>query len=287
LPLLPRLVCEAVRAIPRGWSRILPLVAHCAPCLRDVVLDIDICGPMHMDLRESVCNILLRYGYYPHQQAEDRIVSYIVKPDMIVFDIGANIGWYSCLIHRLTEGRGRIIAVEPMPRALRLLRGSAVSRANIRILPCAIGEASGYGHLCEAGSLDLSRVSYSSVGDVEVVTIDDLAARFGQPDFIKLDVEGAELAAFRGAVKTLSGAHPPYILFEYIPANTIEFGTYPLMQLLETLKLGSYSCFRIGHEAQLYPIGASTESTLLTNDYLAVPPHGVSNIRSIATKEVR
>jgi FkbM family methyltransferase len=240
---------------------------------------------MCLDLRESVCTVLLKYGCYPHQVAEDRIVSSIVKPDTVVFDIGANIGWYSCLMHRLTKGRGVIVAVEPMPRALRLLRKSADSRSDIQVVPCAIGEASGYAHLCEARFLDFSQVQYSSAGEVQVVTIDDLAGQFGHPDFIKIDVEGAELMALRGAVQTLSNARPPFILFEYIPANTAGFGAYTLVQLVETLRPGHYSIFRLGHDAQMHSIDAPNEDGHLTNDYLAVPPGRLREVRAFGPGE--
>jgi FkbM family methyltransferase len=198
---------------------------------------------------------------------------------MTVFDIGANIGWYSCLMHRLTKGRGLIVAVEPMPRALRLLYKSAESWPNVQVVPCAIGEAGGYANLCEARALDASQVHFSSAGEVEVVTIDDLAARFGPPDVIKIDVEGAELMAFRGAVKTLSNIYPPFILFEYIPINAAAFGAYTLMQLLETLSPGNYSIFRLSHDAQLHPIDARNEEGHLTNDYLALPPGRLYEVR--------
>jgi FkbM family methyltransferase len=240
---------------------------------------------MCLDLRESVCTVLLKYGCYPHQVAEDKIVSTIVKPDTVVFDIGANIGWYSCLIHRLTQGRGVIVAVEPMPRALRLLRKSADSRSNVHVVPCAIGEASGHAGLREAKLLDVSQVQYSSAGEVEVVTIDDLAARFGHPDFIKIDVEGAELMAFRGAVQTLSNTRPPFILFEYIPTNAAAFGAYTLVQLVEALRPGNYSIFRLGHDAQMHPIDGPNEDGHLTSDYLAVPPGRFCEIRAFGAGE--
>jgi FkbM family methyltransferase len=248
------------------------LAASRWPSLREIVVDIDICGPMCLDLRESICNPLLKYGFYPHQVAEDRIVAMIVRPGMVVFDIGANIGWYSCLVDRMMRGRGVIAAVEPMPRALRLLRKNASSRPLVRVVPCAIGAAPGFVRLCEAERLDVSQVRYQSAGEVEVVTIDDLALRFGYPDFIKIDVEGAELMAFHGAARTLSKSRPPYILFEYVPTNAAAFGAYPLTQLVEILKPGNYSVFRLSHDARLRPITFSSRDRDLTNDYLAVPP---------------
>jgi FkbM family methyltransferase len=241
---------------------------------------------MCLDLRESVCTILLKYGCYPHQVAEDRLLSTIVKPNMVVFDIGANIGWYSCLMHRATKGRGVIVAVEPMPRALRLLRRTADSRPPIQVVPGAIGEATGYAQLCEAKLLDLSQVRYSRAGQVEVVTIDDLAARFGHPDLIKIDVEGAELMALRGAVGTLSHSSPPLILFEYIPTNAAAFGGYTLTQLVETLKPGAYSVFRLTDDARLHRIDEPNGVGRPTNDYLAVPTSRLCEVRAFNAAEV-
>ena len=286
VPLLARVAFAFARTLPRGYGRLMRLGADHWPCMQNVVVDFNLCGPMCLDLRETVCHALLKYGCYPHQSALDRIVSAVVKPGMVVFDIGANIGWYTCLMHRLAQGRGLCVAVEPMPRALRLLRKCAESRPIVQVVPCAIGEASGYAQLCEAKSLDVSQVRFSGTGEVEVVTIDGLAARFGHPDVIKIDVEGAELMAFRGAAQALSSVRPPFIFFEYIQSNTAAFGSYTLLKLIETLKPGKYSIFRLGNDARMHAIDSLNEDGCLTSDYVAVPHGRLSEVSAFRAVEV-
>ncbi len=286
VPLLPRIAYGFARALPRGYGRLMRLGALRWQSMQDVVVDIELCGPMCLDLRETVCHALLKYGCYPHQAALDRILSTLVKQDTVAFDIGANIGWYSCLMHRLTQGSGTIVAVEPMPRALRLLRKCAESRPTLYVVPSAIGEASGSAHLCEAESLNTSQVTYSNEGEVEVVTIDGLAARFGQPEVIKIDVEGAEMMALRGARNTLSHERPPIVFFEYIEENAAAFGSYSLSELVDTLSPGDYRVFRLGYDAQLYPINLAEADGGLTNDYAAVPIGRLSEVRAVCAVEV-
>jgi len=155
-----------------------------------------------------------------------------------------------------------------------------------RPVPCAIGEASGYADIYEAKALDQLQVHFSNAGEVKVMTIDDLASRFGHSDLIKIDVEGAELMAFRGAEKTLSHMRSPIVLFEYIPTNAAAFGSHALMELIEVLGPGNYCVSMLGHDAQPCPIDASDEDGHLTNDYVAVPAGRLPEVRVFRAGEV-
>lgn len=268
---LPRTACTTARVAPRGWSRLLTAAAVAFPCLQDVEVDVYACGPMHLDLRESVCTTLFKYGCYPHQLAEDKVMTGLVRPGMVAFDVGANIGWYSCLFDAIMRHTGRIVAVEPMPRALRLLESTLRRRPVVTLVPGAIGAHSGRAQLLQAEMLDVSRVEYTETGTAEVVTIDGLAERFGSPDFIKLDVEGAELLALMGATAVLSGTRRPTIVFEYVAMNAAAYGGYTLHDVDHFLALYGYSVRRITHDAAVVPLDSSTARDRLTNNYLAIP----------------
>ena len=241
-------MCYASRQLPRGWGRMILLTARIFPALRDIEVNV-----------------------------EDRLLSKIVRRGTIVFDIGANIGYYTRYLSNLLGNCGLVVAVEPMPRALRLLqRNAELARSSIKVIPCAVGECHSRGTLHEAVDLDTSRVRFTGGDDmvgVEVVAIDALADEYGQPDLIKLDIEGAELQALRGAKQVLSGPDPPVILFEYIDHNAAHYEGYALRDVVQSLmsyKQAGYIVFRVGSPMKLMDWD-TVALPGLTNDYLAVP----------------
>jgi len=130
-----------------------------------------------------------------------------VNPDMIILDIGANIGFYVVLEAQIvTKGKGRIIAVEPAPENVRLLKLSI--HANnynrcINIFQSAISDITGTVELelsCRSNSHQLATLYSNESGlgtiDVPALTLDDLMKRakvnMEEIDFLRMDVEGAE-----------------------------------------------------------------------------------------------
>jgi FkbM family methyltransferase len=230
---------------------------------------------MILDLRESVCIPLFVQGSYAHQVAEDDFVKAAVERGACVFDIGANIGYYTRLLSRIVGEQGVVVAVEPMPRALRLLQRNAADLSNTRIFPAAIGESTSLqADLHEAKQLDVSTVSFGS-GSTPVVTIDSLAKSVRPPSFIKIDIEGAEVLALRGATRVLSEIRP-ILMFEYIPHTAVPFGALSLQDLIACFSAG-YSFFRISNPLRLLPVN-STDSD--TNNYAAIPCNKIAMFSS-------
>ena len=135
-----------------------------------------------------------------------------VSPGMVALDIGANVGAYSLLLGQWVRPAGRVFAFEPAPRAFDgLVRHVHLNGLNdvVRPLSVAVGEhetqaeflimrTSGEGRLAAPDDCDDARLT------VPVVTVDGFCAREGiDPDFIKIDVEGWELAVLRGAHETI------------------------------------------------------------------------------------
>ncbi len=174
---------------------------------------------MYVDYRESVCAPLIREGCYPHQLAEDALVRAHCRPGMLVYDLGANIGWYTTL---LSELGCRVVAVEPAPRALRLLLPTVGGRRTVEVIDRAVGATCGPCQVQEHWQLDRSTVTRGH------------GAQYGRPEFIKLDVEGSELATLTGGRHTLR-AHRPPILFEHLPTTP-----YPLAAIAIELSLAGY-----------------------------------------------
>jgi len=143
-----------------------------------------------------------------------------VCPGMTTYDIGANIGFYSVLLGRLVGANGHVVAFEPHPEcaqqarrnlALNQMTHATVIEAAVADQPgkCCLDTSTGENvnnSICRSGESRL---------EVESVTLDDLlkSKSIPTPDLIKLDIEGAELHAFRGAMQLIE-AHRPLILCE-------------------------------------------------------------------------
>lgn len=144
----------------------------------------------------------------------------LVSPGDVVVDVGANVGFYTALFARWAGDRGRVVAYEPDPANLRLLRRNASATTIVR--SCAVADApgeetftldrsTGYtGHLGEGQSYadHQVRVAARAIRVQTVKLDDDLPVLGAAPDVIKIDIEGGEAAALRGALSTLRGARP-------------------------------------------------------------------------------
>lgn len=144
--------------------------------------------------------------YERHMQ---RLFREHIRPGATVFDVGANAGFFTLLASKLAGDSGRVYAFEPLPRNLDFLERHIRLNdlANVNVEALAIATTSGEAHFRIAQHASMGGLSED--GDLRVVTasLDDLIAggRATRPDFIKMDIEGAESDALRGAKALLAG----------------------------------------------------------------------------------
>lgn len=153
---------------------------------------------------------------------ETALISRLLQRTDRFIDVGANLGYYTCLA--LQSGRG-VLAIEPQPRNLRSLYQNLIINGwehNAEVMPVALAAAPGlitlYGASGPSASLLQDWAGYSSRHrqTVAVSTLDNLlAGRFdGEQLLVKIDVEGAELGVLRGAQATLRRDVRPMWLLE-------------------------------------------------------------------------
>ena len=163
---------------------------------------------------------LMRVGKFEIE--ETAIISkYLPRVDVFV-DIGANLGYYTCLA--LQAGKP-VVAFEPQEQNLQCLFQNLTANGwsnEAEIFPLALSDRPGlltlYGASGPSASLIKNWAGYSSIfkKTVPVSTLDNvLAGRFfGQRLFIKMDVEGAEYQVLKGALATLRLIPKPIWLLE-------------------------------------------------------------------------
>ena len=128
-----------------------------------------------------------------------------LRPGALVFDAGMHQGVLAMVFARIVGPQGRVVGVEPEPHNVRVARRNlALNRVdNVEIVQAAASDRPGTLFFEENIG---GRVVGTARGSIEVqaVTIDELAARHGEPDVVFVDVEGAEGSVVAGAAKTLA-----------------------------------------------------------------------------------
>ncbi len=146
----------------------------------------------------------------------------------LAFDIGAHAG---NRVAAFVQLGARVVAVEPQPDFVRLLQRRFGSDPRVTVLPLALGQAPGQAQLLAsvrtptvstlsadfvqraAATASFRGVRWDAGPVVQVDTLDALIERHGRPDFVKIDVEGFELAVLMGLSQPL-----PALSFEFLPA---------------------------------------------------------------------
>lgn len=199
------------------------------------------------------------------ESAEVNFVRRFLKPGMVVLDIGAHHGLYTLLASKRVGPKGKVIAFEPSPRERKRLSRNVLLNfcANVRIQPFALGSERSRAELFlvdggEDGCNSLRPPVVSSGThpvQVEVYRFDDVAPKLGvtRVDFIKLDVEGAELGVLRGALGLLRSAARPVLLVEVYDIRTQPWG-YRAREIVEFLAGYGYRWFELLADGAVRPV---------------------------------
>jgi FkbM family methyltransferase len=178
--------------------------------------------------------------------------------DAVIVDGGANIGFFTVPVAHRTQGCGiRIVSFEPQRQLFQALGGSLAINGyrHVYLHNCGLG--------AESGIAELPAVDYSIAQDFGTVSLSDKttvdehgwmtdrvvditsidAMALPRLDFFKLDVEGYEIPALTGALKTIK-QHRPWIWVEYFIT-----GVDPIKQALNSID--NYEFFIMDYQNML------------------------------------
>jgi FkbM family methyltransferase len=225
------------------------------------------------------------------ETAEVAFVRRFLKPSMTVLDVGAHHGLYTLISSKIVGLKGRVFAFEPSPRERRALvlnvwlnKINFAISWNVTIQGLAVGEENSETDLYVAddwagafNSLRPPNVSATtSTTRVHMVRLDDWLARhkIDHVDFIKLDIEGAELGALRCAQRLLEVRPRPVLLVEVYDIRTQPWG-YPAREIVQLLDRAGYRWFSLREDGAPYPVEADREC--YDANLVAVPSEGIKS----------
>lgn len=212
---------------------------------------------------------ILNFNNY--EKIEIEFILKLVKNCHCILDIGANVGWYSINISKENKN-AEIFAFEPIPQTFKYLSENIEKNnvTNIKIFNYGFSDEEKYlnfYHYPEGPGNSSSR-NLSGREDINKIVckvrkLDDFVAEKKlNLDFIKCDVEGAELFVLKGGIKTLKTDKP--IIFIELLRKWAKFFEYHPNDIIELLKELGYRCFTI-KEDYLVEFYQMDDNSLETN----------------------
>jgi FkbM family methyltransferase len=244
----------------RGRTRLPFLASRYLKALQAVAIHFADRNPVYVDLRDGYAHWLLSgdpWEHAPWETAEQKIMRHFVSPGDVAFDIGANLGLHSALLSRLIGPSGTLHVFEVNPALLPNLALTIAGLGNAVLHSWALSNSTGRTAFFvpqDHTKASLANWLKAFGEDVPPITceqrrMDDLVlnAVIPYPNFIKCDVEGAELLVFQGARSSLDRRDAPILLFEANAANARGFGLTILdaVTFLKNLVSPQYHFFEV------------------------------------------
>jgi FkbM family methyltransferase len=194
----------------------------------------------------------------PHEPeaAVHQFLRRTIRPGDVVLDVGAFLGIYAVLEARWSGSAGRVIAFEPTPAsaalACRHLAWNGVGDSRVRLIEAAVSDRKSNATLYQYDAASMPYVNslaaavdttVSSVEQVvDVVTIDDVCRELQVvPKVVRMDVQGAEIHALRGARETIRRSPDIALVVEMHPQCWPGFGVteWDARETIASLGLGA------------------------------------------------
>ncbi len=224
---------------------------------------------------ESTENLLLGVGAYisamrgvgwsPSLEDEARCAAHCLRQgnESLIIDAGANVGDWLKAFHQLVPRNAQIYAFEPQPAAAARIRELAIDRCEV--LEFALGEQTETRRFFTSQQSDsmaslferhdtIARGQQYNSFDVPVIRLDDFVAQHSirQIDFMKMDLEGGEFQALRGATECIKSGILRAFSFEFGISNVNSRVFF--RDIYDFLVANDYEISRVTPARRLIPI---------------------------------
>ncbi len=192
-----------------------------------------------------------------------------LKPGDIVIDCGAHLGTLAITASKLVGKDGHVLACEMHPRTYRYLTANlrANGCVNVKALNVAVGDKTGTMKATDEYVSDINHINDDGVLTVPMLTLDDLAGHFSHVNLLKLDIEGYEFHALRGAHRMLAKVQAVY--FEAAPRNFARYD-YTVHDILRFLLDQKFSLYAFDENNIRFPIDEHYIPTVKYENILAL-----------------
>jgi FkbM family methyltransferase len=163
-------------------------------------------------------------------RAERRVLARHLSPGSVAVDAGANIGIYSQFLARCVSPAGMVHSFEPEPENFARLRAAVANLPNVRVNELAISDKTGESVLYVSDDLNVDHRAYTTEGEtrrtvsIRSTTLDDYFKPGERVDLIKMDLQGYEFHALRGAQRVLQENPHMELLLEFWPCGLKQAG---------------------------------------------------------------
>lgn len=204
------------------------------------------------------------YWFYGRRREHNVMKTFarLIRPGDTVFGLGSHIGYIGAYFAYLSGPRGHVVLFEPNPDSLAYLEPNVAGFPGVEVVRRAVSDRKGHAEFFvetltgqnstlvdDYAVFSANReAAFSDEGyrriEVETVTVDDFIAERGLiPDFIKIDIEGGELAALNGMKQCLA-RHRPVLMIEV---------THHVDEVMKLMAQADYRAF----DNRLRPFGTS------------------------------
>lgn len=229
---------------------------------------------------------ILNFGAYEPQ--DSAMMLRLARQARTIFDIGANIGWYSLAFARACP-RASIHSFEPLPPTYRYLRENIARNRAENVTTYNFGFSDHAGdlvfHFDPAGTGSASSANITGGTALQQIacrvdTVDGFTVRSGlRPDFIKCDVEGAEWLVIQGATATIRRDRP-VVFAEMLRKWAAVFGYHP-NRIIEHMAGLGYGCF-VTAGSRLAAFDRMSDETAETNFFFLHAERHADLVRDLA-----